>query len=253
MLRRSLIAAVSVVLALTAAGCAGLPIGSSGDAAEAVSILQRAEDASNKLDSMSFFMTMNMDAGGQTFAATMHGGGYLKGDQAGDMAFQMNMSGAGVPSTDAQFVLRGGQMYFELGGSWQRLPGTLNLDQLQSQQLGALDIVKYVKDVHVEEHTSFLGEPVTKIAATIDGKQLLNSVLGQMNSSLGTSGGLQIPNTAFDVGDVRVVIYVSETTQLMRALHEDMTVTVQGQKAHIVLDMSVVGVNQPVDIPAPTV
>ena len=252
MLRRSLIAAVSVVLALTAAGCAGLPIGSSGDAAEAVSILQRAEDASNKLDSMSFFMTMNMDAAGQTFSATMHGGAYLKGDQAGNMALQMNMNGPGLPNTDAQVVLRDGQLYLETGGSWQRYPGALNLDQFQAKQLSGLDIAKYVKDVHVEDHTQFVGEPVTKIAATIDGKQLLSQVLGQVSNSLGQSG-VQLPSDSFDIGDVRIVIYVSETTQLVRAVHEDMTITVQGQKAHMALDLSVVGVNQPVDIPAPAV
>jgi len=257
MLRRVLIATVVLALALGASGCAGLPLNSSGDAAEAAALLKDAQEASSNLNSVGFFMTMNVDAAGQNFTMTMHGGAYLKGDQAGDMALQMALNGAGVPANAMQMVLRDDRIYFELNGTWHQLPGKLDLDQLEQadSQIGGLDLVNYVKDVHVESHTTFLGEPVTKIAATISGQDLLKAALGQINSSLGQAGdgsALQIPAGTFDVGDVRIVLYISDETHLMRAAHEDLTITVQGQKAHIVLDMSVVDVNQPVDIPNPS-
>jgi hypothetical protein len=261
MIRRALIATVALLAAVTASGCAALPIGSSGEAADAASILQRADEASKNIDSLSFFMTMKGDVASQNFTILVHGGAYVKGDQAGDIAMRMTMLGAGLPSGsgDMQVVVRNGVGYLELGGTWQRIPGlTLSPDQLSQSQdaLGALAIVKYVKDVHVESNTLFLGEPVTKIAAKIDAKNLLKSMLGDLNDSLGQAGAgsaSQFDDVLNGLGDVRVVIYVSDTTNLVRAVHEDLDMKVDGQTAHMDLDMSVVGVNEPVDVPTPAV
>jgi len=259
MLRRALTALAMLLAAASAAGCAALPLGSSADAAEALSVLRQADEASKNVQSMTFYMTMKGDAASRSFTIDMFGGGYVKGERAGDMAFRMATNDPASPLGDFQVVVRDGIGYAAFGGSWHRLRAlAFNPDQIRQleSQLGALDIVKHVKDVKVESDTFFLGEPVTKISATIDARQLLTSLFGQLGSALGQSGSstFQVPDEVVNgLGDVRVAIYVSDRTKLFRAVHEDFSMTLQGQTAHFALDMSVVGINEPVDIPTPAV
>ena len=240
MARRLLILLASLLLAAGAAGCAAVE----GDAQEALEILERAEQAQQDVESMTFGMRMRGEAAGQTFTIRVDGGGYVKGEDAGDLEMRMIMEGPGIPPTTMQMVALDGELYANLDGTWQEIPGglaTMGIDagdaSALEEQFAGMQIAHYVRNVEVESGTSFLGEPVTKIVGTIATEDLLSAVMGGISSAggIGASGlgaGLDPSQLlqGVDLDDIRAVLYVSDFTSLIRA-----------------------AVNEPVDIPQPAV
>jgi hypothetical protein len=255
MLRRLVTLLAALALLSGVSGCAALTEG--GDAVEAASILERATKAQDGVKSMTFAMTMSGEAAGQSFSMQLDGGGYMKGERKGDMVMRMTMSSANVAPMRFQMVSLNGRAFVNLNGRWQKLPGALAEAGTQAQieqGLSGFDVSKYVTDIEVEKGTTFLGEPVTKIVGTIAIEDLMHGVFDQLGSAAGGLGGTSDPSQLFsqiDVDDVRAVLYVSDVTNLVRAVHMELTMTVQGQQATFDIDMSIDSVNEPVDIPEP--
>lgn len=247
-MRRVLLAIVALAIALAGAGCATV------DGQRAGEVLQQAEAAQAELESMTFRMRMTGEMAGQTFTMTMDGGGYLKGEQAGDMVMQGVLSGEGIPATSYSMIMRNNRAYASFGGVWSEVPVPAGIEadsQLESQ-LAAFDFTKYVSDVSIDDTTVFLGEPVTKIVGVIDTEGFLSALSGQLGglSSLGTG----IPEGITDgFGDTRIVVYISDETHYVRAAHMSFSLEEQGQTMTMDLDYSLQGVNEPIEIPEPDV
>jgi hypothetical protein len=263
MARRLLILLASLVLAAGAAGCAAVE----GDAQEALEILERAEQAQQDVESMTFGMRMRGEAAGQTFTIRVDGGGYVKGENAGDLELRMLMEGPGMPPTTMQMVALDGEVHANLDGTWQEIPGGLATMGIEGdgasgleQQFAGLQLAEYVRDVEVESGTSFLGEPVTKIAGTIATEDLVKAVMGGLTSAggLGASGlGAELDPSQLlqgvDLDDIRAVLYISDVTSLLRAAHMEFAIQAEGQSMTFEIDMSVRSVNEPVEIAQPAV
>jgi hypothetical protein len=260
MLRRLVTLLAAFALLASVGGCAALDEGADG--LEAASILDRATKAQESIESMSFAMTMKGEAAGQTFSMQVDGGGYVKGEREGDMVVRASMAGAGLPAMKFQMVSLDGRGFMNQGGEWQEIPGFATDDATQAQleqQLQGFDFAEYVSDIEVEKGTTFLGEPVTKIVGTIAIEDLMGGVFDQLGSStgsLGGLGGLSDPSQLFsqvDMDDVRVAIYVSDVTNLVRAAHMEFAMEVEGQKATFDVDFSIDSVNEEIEIPEPAI
>jgi hypothetical protein len=237
---------------LVVAGCAAGP-----DGLEAKQILDQATAAEAQLESMTFTMNIQGDMAGQTFTMQMDGGGYLKGEREGDLVMRASMTAPDLPATSFQMVARDGRAYFNFNGMWQEIPGGLGQEQTAQleQQLSGFDFSKYVTNVTVEDGTTFLGEPVTKIVGTIDTKGLFGGLFDQLGSAAGSlGGGFAPPEGALDgIGDIRAVLYVSDATHLVQAMHMEFSFEEQGQKGSFAINYALRSVNEPVEIPEPAV
>ena len=259
MLRRLVTVLAALALLVTMGGCAALEEGADG--VEAATILERATEAQESIESMSFTMTMRGEAAGEAFSMQLDGGGYVKGDHEGDMVMRMSTTGAGMPAMRFQMVALEGRAFTNMGGSWQEIPGGLGevggAAQAQlEQQLEGLDLTRYVTDVEVEKGTTFLGEPVTKIVGTIAIEDMMTGLFDQLGSATGNLDGLSSPAQLFEqvgIEDVRAAIYVSDVTNLVRASHMEFAIEVEGQKATFAVDLSIDSVNEPIEIPEPAV
>jgi hypothetical protein len=242
---------------LAVAGCAA-----GKDGAEAQELLEKATQAQEQIESMTFSMNIVGEAAGEAFTMQMSGGGYLKGEQQGDMVVRASMTLPSMPATTFEMVSRKGSLYMNLDGSWQAIPGgtipgetsDAQAEQLE-QQLANFNFAKYVTDVSVEEGTTFLGEPVTKIVGTIDTNGLLGGVLDQLGAAAGgLTGGFTPPQEELDaLGDIRAVLYVSDATDLVQAARMEFTMDADGETATFEVNYALRSVNEPVEIPKPAV
>jgi hypothetical protein len=137
--------------------------------------------------------------------------------------------------------------------------GRAAYDGAQSElqdRLSGYDVARYLDDVTVERHKTFLGEQVTKISGTIGAEDLLNQILGRLGGLPGS--GLDATSLAdlygtVELGDIRAAVYVSEADDLVRAVHLEFVLTGEGQTAAFEVDLALQSVNEPVEIPAPAV
>jgi hypothetical protein len=240
---------------LVVAGCAA-----GKDGAEAQQLLEKATDAQEQIESMTFSMNVVGEAAGEAFTMQMSGGGYLKGEQEGDMVVRASLTAPSVPATSFEMIARDGSIFMNLGGSWQEIPGgtgQLETEQLEQfeQQLAGFNFAKYVTNVSVEKGTTFLGEPVTKVVGTIDTQGLLGGVFDQLGSAAGgLGGGFAAPQEALDaLGDIRAVLYISDASNLVTAARMAFAVDLEGETADFEVNYALRSVNEPVEIPKPAV
>jgi hypothetical protein len=251
MIRRSLTLLATVGL-LASAGCAAGP-----DGPEAQRILDQVAEASKNIESMSYAMKISGEAAGQTFSMTIDGAGYTTGEAAGDMVMNLAIEAPGVPLMRTSVLARDGQLFVNLDGTWQAVPGGLTAEQLgQLQgQLDGLDFASFVRDVKVEKDVIFLGEPVTKVAGTLDVVAMMESVGGQIGEASGlgslTSGLAGAEQALGALSDARAVLYVSDITHLVKAMHVEFEVEEQGQTGTFAIDYALRSVDQPVTLPEP--
>lgn len=252
---KRIVAVLAALGLLAAAGCAAGP-----DGPEAQRLLQEATEAQEQIESLTFTMNMVAEAQGQSFTMKMDGGGYLKGEREGDIVMRGSMAMPDFPGMSFQVVSLDGRFYVNFDGTWQEVPGGASNEQAAQleAQLAGFDFTKYVKNVKVEKGTVFLGEPVTKIVGTIDTQGLLGGIFGQLGAATqGLGGGLGAftpPEEALRaLGDVRVVLYISDTTHLVKAMRMEFTVDVEGETGTFTVDYALRSVNEPVEIPKPAV
>jgi hypothetical protein len=228
-----LVAAASVV----ASGCSGV------DAEKAQGILDQSTTAMADVKSVSFAMRMWTSGapGGDDLTMLIKGGGYQKGKRAGDAYATLSSSDAGIGSMTV--VVRGGLMYVKAGGNWSRVP--VPADQAAASPLAGFDLTRYVKDVRVEEGLTVNGEQMDKITGVIDTAAAVEGLL-----ALGGTGAPGLGEAKHLLGDIRAVLYVSETTHLPMRTLVDMPIDVLGQKIVFHVDLVLTGVNEPVAIPS---
>jgi hypothetical protein len=225
--------------AAVASGCSGV------DAQKAQTILNQSTTAMADVESVSFSMRMWTEGapGGADFTVLMHGGGYEKGKHAGEA--YMTMTSDDVPGPGSMtVVIRRNVLYVKAGGTWSRVPAPAG--QTGADPMAGFDLTRYVTDVRVEEGVVLEGEPMDRITGVIDTSSAIDGLLGTLG---GTGvGGL---GAASDVlGDIRAVLYVSETTHLPMRTLVDMPMRIAGAKIVMHMDIAITGVNKPVDIPS---
>ena len=238
-MRRLLALALVVLAAGVVTGCSGV------DAQKAQGILDQSTSAMADVKSVSFAMRMWTSGGpaGADFTVLMYGGGYQKGKRAGDSFATLNASD--VPGLGAMtIVIRDNVLYVKAGGSWSRVPAPAN--QAAVDPLAGFDITRYVTDFRVEEGVTVGGEPTDRITGVIDTSAALNGILG----TLGSTAASDLGNASDILGDIRAVLYVSQTTHLPMRTLVDMPMKIAGQTMVMHIDLVITGVNQPVAIPS---
>jgi hypothetical protein len=171
----------------------------------------------------------------------MVGGGYLKGKRAGDVYALLTADNIGF--RDLVFVQRGGQLTASIDG--RRLPPMPAPDT--GNPIETLDLGRYVKDVRVEHGKLIGGEPMTKLSGVLDTAVLVAESLSSFGGMAELSGG------DFDLsealGDVHVVLYVSDVTHLpMRGLI-DLPVNAAGEEFELHVDFAYTSINKRVVFP----
>ncbi len=236
-MRRMLVLALLAVAAAMPTGCSGV------DAQKAQSILDESTTAMANVKSVSFSMRMWTSGGpdGTDFSLLMRGGGYEKGKRAGDA--YVSMSSSDVPGIGSMtIVVHGDTLWVKAGGQWTRVPAPAS----QADPLAGFDLTRYVTDVGVDEGAMVGGEPMDKITGVIDTSAALSGLLG----TLGGTGAAGLGNAADIFGDVRAVLYISETTHLPMRTLVDLPMNVAGEKITMHMDLVLTGVNEPVEIPS---
>lgn len=237
-MRRLIALGFVVSAAAVASGCSG------ADAQKAQTILDESTTAMANVKSVSFAMRMWTSGGpAETeFTVLMHGGGYRKGKRAGESYLTLNSSD--VPGIGSMtIVIRHSMLYVKAGGSWSRAPAPA--DQASADPLAGFDLTRYVTDVRVDEGVMVEGEPIDRVTGVIDTAGVLNGVLGPLGGADGALGEV------VDVlGDIRAVLYVSQTTHLPMRTLIDMPMSIVGQKIVMHMDLVITGVNKPVSFPS---
>ena len=121
----------------------------------------------------------------------------------------MTLSSTDVPGLGAMtIVIRRDVLYVKAAGRWARVPAPAG--QASADPLAGFDLTKYVTNVRVDEGVLVDGEPMARITGVIDTSAALNGLLG----TLGGTGAAGLGDASGVLGDIRAVLYVSETTHL---------------------------------------
>jgi hypothetical protein len=226
-----------LVLALpVVAGCSG------ADAGRAQLLLRQAQDAQKSVSSESFNAHLTVAANGQNVEIALSGGGYLKGNRAGDMIMDVKVSAPiALPYDTIRVAKVGRSAWMEMNGKRTDLPASAGTTT-RSATLGALDFTRYVKNVKVQGGQLLGGKPVTKIVGILDTTSLLKGI-----AKLGSiAGGSPVPNVEGKVGDTRVVIFVDDATHLLVAALADLAFKGATGDVKLHLDLAISSVDRPV-------
>lgn len=238
-MRRIVLLVLVALATAVSAGCSGV------DAQKAQTILDQSTAAMADVKSVSFAMRMWTSGApdGTDFTVLMHGGGYEKGRRSGEA--YVTLSSTNVPGLGSMTVVTHRDvLWVKAGGRWARLP--VPAGQPAADPLAGFDLTRYVTDVRVDEGKAVDGEPMDKITGIIDTSAALSGVF----ATLGGTGGPDLANASDILGDIRAVLYVSETTHLPMRTLVDLPMQVAGQKIVMHMDLVLTGVNKPVPIPS---
>lgn len=218
-------------------GCSG------ADAQRAEELLRLSDQALSEARSFRFAGRLWMEGpDAQKLTIVMSGGGNAK---QGGSSF-VNMRADDIPGfPEVSVVTRGSTAWMRAGGAWTRteVPGG------QLSGLEQFDLSPYVKDVSVQEGLVLDGEPTAKVTGVIDTSGILEGMLGQLGGLSGTDAGL--PDVSEVLEDMRVVLYISETSYLPKRALIDMAAEVAGERIEMHMDFAITGVNEPVRVPVP--
>jgi hypothetical protein len=219
-----------LALSVASAGCAG------AEGRQAQELLDEAEQAFAELDTYTLGGTMTMTAPVGEVAVRMR----VTVDQdAGAMLMTMEADDLpGFPGMS--MVARPDGFWMKTGGGWEPMPVP------PGAAVGAeqFDILPYVKDVDVEEGRSVGGERAVKITGVLDPGSF------EAGFMTGLPDGLDV-DASFS--DTRVVVFLSEATKLPLRMLIDQSLEVEAQELSLSMDLALVGVNEPVEIPNPGV
>jgi hypothetical protein len=218
------------------AGCSG------ADAGRAEELLRQSDQALKALHSYRFAGRLTLESDGVELTFVMKGGGNKRGG-----ASYLTMHGEGVPGfPELTLVQQGGTLWLRQGGSWTRMQAPAG----QPNGLEQFDLGAYVEDVRVEEGASVGGEPAVKLSGVIDSGGVLRAVLGGLDDAL--TAGVSLDEVEDALGDVHVVLYVSEVSHLPVRTLVDMTIEAEGHRADLRFDFALEPAKRPVRIPIPT-
>jgi hypothetical protein len=231
-MRRLLALLCLSTLAAAASGCSG------ADATEAQALLAKSDAAFAQVRSATFMAHLTMTGGSEEVGMTMTGGGYVRGKRAGD--FYVVATAENLPFGELAVTSRSGRVSMALDGSpIASVPAPPTQDE---NPLAVAEFSQYVKDVKVEHGKLIGGQAMAKISGTIDTAGLAKGVLGDVagGSGLDLSDSLE---------DTRVVLYISEASQLPMRCLIDMGLDVAGQKVEMHLDFAYTSYNERVEFP----
>ena len=218
------------------------------DALQAEQLLQQAQQAQQSLSSETLSAHVVVQAKGQQVSIALTGGGYMKGEHAGDFSMSMTLSApVALPFSSMQVAHVGSSTWMDVGGKRVSLPSSSTGTGAtgSGNLLQSFDLTRYVKDVTVDGGEVLNGKPVTKITGVLDTAALLQG-LSSFGSAMSSTG---LPDLGGHVSDTRVVIYIDDATHVLTAALADFSVKADGEEARMHLDVAVTGINQPVDLP----
>lgn len=230
-------------LLLLAAAAAVAPACSGADAQEAQQLLAQSDAAFADITSATFTARMTMSGGPVGMTLSMNGGGYSKGERAGD--FYLLGTAENLPFRDIVLVRRSNRLSMSVNGS---VVGDVPLPSTPERNpLEIVDISSYVKDLRVEHGKLIDGESMTKVSGVIDTAALVDGALGDLTGAGG--GGIDVSQA---LGDTRIVLYISDATHLpMRGL-VDLAMKVSGQKIEMHVDFAYTSYNETLEFPGLT-
>jgi hypothetical protein len=208
------------LLALPVLVCVAILAGCSADGRAALTLLEQADAAQKQVRSATFVVRFSMTADGKAASLVLTGGAYVQGPRAGDASFRLTSEGL-PQQLDLSVVERDHVLTMIVNGSETRLPaassqGSTTGEALASQ-LARLDLEQYVKSVSVEHGAPLDGVAYDKIVGVIDTGKLVDGVLAGLGNLASAGSGLGLPGgTSSFVGETRAVLYLSETTHLLK-------------------------------------
>jgi hypothetical protein len=231
---RRVFALLLLTAAAVAAGCSG------ADAKEAQALLAESNAEFAEVRSATFTARMSLTGSPQELSMTMSGGGYAHGRRAGDYYVLATSDNLGFG--DLVLVSRSGRVSMSLDG---RPIGEVPLPKTSAgNPIQLVDLSQYVKDVEVEHGKLIEGELMTKLTGVIDTAGLAKGALADVTGAGGD--GVDLSKS---LGDTRVVLYLSDATQLpMRGLI-DVPIDVAGQRIVMHLDFAYTSYDQKVEFP----
>jgi hypothetical protein len=224
-------------------------VGCSGEQGErAQQLLNRAQTAQARLNSMSYEMRMTFRFEGQRFSLVLDGGGYLKGRRAGDQVLTMRMEGIpGLGAMNADMVLRGGRLTMSMNGQRTSLTVPASAKQQYDWSSTMLDLARYVKRVQVREGRVVNGEAGATVSGVIDTEGLIKAALKlQSFSQVAGQATPDLSELAEHVSDTRAALFVSSRTGLIRSAVVGLSVEAEGKELELELTYRLNSVNQPI-------
>jgi hypothetical protein len=229
-MRRLTLALAVLAVAVPLPGCAG------AEGREAQALLDKADEAFAAVATyrLSGLMTMETPIGDVAFEIS------ADVDQSQEAMF-MAMSSPDLPGAQMQMVVRGESFWMSVDGSgWQPVPdppeGMTGAEQF--------DLLPHVKDVEVDEGQTVAGEPAVKITGVLDLDSFAEGFMA------GVPEGVDV-DASF--GDTRIVVYLSERTNLPLRMLMDQSMEIEGETMEVHVELAVTNLNEPVEIPEPGV
>jgi hypothetical protein len=232
-MRRAALALLLLAASVIPLACAG------PDGRRAQELLAESDQALAQVESFRFAGRMTMGTPVGDFHVVLHGGG----DARPGGSFFMTMKAPDVPGfPETTVAVHGDEAWLRRSGIWQRMPVPS-----QATGIGQLDLVRYVKDVDLDEDAEVDGEPAVKITGVLDTAGLFDGLLGQ----LGAVASGPLPDLSEMLGDTRAVIYLSRESSLPLRMLLDLSLEIQGETVTMNLDYAITNVNEPVEVPGP--
>jgi outer membrane lipoprotein-sorting protein len=237
--RRALIGAVLLALLVTVSGCLG---GTTNPTQEADEIRQQTLSAMEEVETATFGMDMQVQAGGQTIEMT--------GDGAMDRTerlMRMNLS-METPARSLQTTqyVDGNTTYMNVGGQWitrnvsGQTPGEGVWSNNQfAQQTKALEGAT----VELNGTTTIDGNEVHILEVDPD-EETLRELLQQQGTTGGSFENVDIENFQFTQ-------YVDTESNYIRKVDMQMNMSVQGEQATATVTMTFDNFNEDLDIDIP--
>ena len=195
--------------------------------------MEDAEQAFAELDTYGLDGTMTMAMPRGEVAVDMH----VSIDQQ-EGAMLMTMSADDLPGFPGlSMVARENGFWMKADGGWQSLPmppGGTGANQF--------DILPLVKDVDVDEQRPVGGEPAVKITGILDPGSFQAGFMAGLPEDVSVDASF---------ADTRVVVFLSEATRLPLRMRIDQSMELAGEELAVSLDLALVDVNEPVEIPSP--
>jgi hypothetical protein len=238
MRRVTALLALLLVFVGTATACSGK------DAEEARALVEQSNAAFAQVRSATFRVQMTLSGGPEELrlshsVITMKGGGYSRGNRAGDFYFVM--TSPEMPAGEVVMVSRAGRVSMTVNGSPM---GSFHAPDQTSNPIQLVDFARYVKEVTVEHDKLIDGQLMAKVSGTID-------TAGLAGGALSSVSGTGTPDLDYSkaLGDTHSTLYLSEETHLpMRGL-ADMTIEVAGEKIRMQLDFAYTSYNKSLRFP----
>jgi outer membrane lipoprotein-sorting protein len=228
--------------AIVVSACSG------ADGKRAQELLTQANAAQANVRSASYDVRVVVSAGSMRYSMLMNGGGYFKGARAGDQF--LTMRGEGLPvAMNFQLVARDGRAVATMNGRSQSFP--MPAETARSQDWTAIvgDLTKHVKSVDVRENTVVARKKGTTVVGVLDTAGLARAAAGMSVLSQSTGAGA-LDEMTKHVGDMRIVLFISDRTRLVQSAAITMELKGSGQKAKLEMFYSLRGVNRPVAFPS---